>query len=373
MHRIHHIGIALWLLLAQSVQSYHLLADRCGSYRLLSGTGGSGGRDRHNSYVQSITMSQTDFAASVLKAAFSIKPLFKAATFMARKSIKKQGSTIGVDWDVETKKLYSNMNDLVKVFELSQSSSIVYPEYYLKPFHAYDEGNLSWQSAIEVEPAALSVHARVYSTKDMPLDIRGDAMLREKYNYRMVTLLNQMKCRPIKNILDIGCSTGLSTMQLHYTYPLANIIGIDLSPFMIAVAKYTLETDANLKSAKPYIQYMHQQGENTEFSDSSFDLVTLSLVSHELPLSASINVFKEAFRILKSGGAFSLMDMDPSSESFIKLASNPFAFSAFSSTEPWLTEYVSMDLNKMLTEVGFAHISTMSNSPRHRTVVAVKA
>ena len=25
-----------------------------------------------------------------------------------------------------------------------ERKDIVYPDYYLKPFHAYDEGNLSW-------------------------------------------------------------------------------------------------------------------------------------------------------------------------------------------------------------------------------------
>lgn len=35
-------------------------------------------------------------------------------------------------------------------------------QYYLKPFHAYDNGNLSWDAALEVELAAKSVHANVF-------------------------------------------------------------------------------------------------------------------------------------------------------------------------------------------------------------------
>lgn len=37
------------------------------------------------------------------------------------------------------------------------------------------------------------------------------------------------------------------------------------------------------------------------------------------------------------GGAISLMDMNPDSVFFRKFASNPFAFAAFKSTEPWLS------------------------------------
>lgn len=35
-------------------------------------------------------------------------------------------------------------------------------QYYLKPFHAYDTGNLSWDAALELELAAKSLHANVF-------------------------------------------------------------------------------------------------------------------------------------------------------------------------------------------------------------------
>jgi hypothetical protein len=38
-------------------------------------------------------------------------------------------------------------------------------QYYLKPFHAYDNGNLSWDAALEVELAVKSVHANVFDPK----------------------------------------------------------------------------------------------------------------------------------------------------------------------------------------------------------------
>lgn len=83
-------------------------------------------------------------------------------------------------------------------------------------------------------------------------------------------------------------------------------------------------------------------------------------------------IFEEAYRILPSGGALGIMDMDPFSASFLKLASNPFAFTAFKSTEPWLNEYVRMDLYQVLVDCGFSSIQAKPNSPRHRTVVAYK-
>lgn len=83
-------------------------------------------------------------------------------------------------------------------------------------------------------------------------------------------------------------------------------------------------------------------------------------------------MFEEVYRILPNGGVFAFMDMDPLAENFKKFASNPFAFAAFKSTEPWIREYVSMDIMKELRETGFKHIEIKSNSPRHRTIVAFK-
>ena len=39
---------------------------------------------------------------------------------------------------------------------------VTYPEYYLKPFHAYSEGNLNWLAAFEAESATYSMALRVW-------------------------------------------------------------------------------------------------------------------------------------------------------------------------------------------------------------------
>jgi ubiquinone/menaquinone biosynthesis C-methylase UbiE len=138
------------------------------------------------------------------------------------------------------------------------------------------------------------------------------------------------------------------------------------------VAKFNLETRSELVSAKKSIKYIHNMGEDTSFGPNDFDHVSMSLVSHELPAHAAKAIFKEAYRILPSGGVFSFMDIDPESLFFQKFASNPIAFTAFKSTEPWIQEYVSMDLVTTLKDCGYKSIQIRANSPRHRTVVAFK-
>ena len=318
-----------------------------------------------------LAMSQSTLAEKIIEKAFSIRPLFKLAAGVARSSIVKQGAAIGVDWEKETQALYDKMNTLENYFSKFNSPKLEYPSYYLKPFHAYDEGNLSWQAAVEVEAAALSVHAHIYTPSRKILDINGDFMLRDNFHKNMMSILSKSNVRPIRQILDIGCSTGLSTLKLHDTFPDAEIIGCDLSPYMLAVARLRLEDD-NHRSAQGKVEYLHSAGEATPLNDNSVDLVSICLVSHELPQDASRSVFQEAYRVLRPGGVLSFMGMNPRSEAFQRFAANTFAFQAFRSTEPWLLEYISLDLEAMLQDCGFSEVTMIPNSPRHRTVVAMK-
>lgn len=166
---------------------------------------------------------------------------------------------------------------------------IVLPDYYQKPFHAYKHGNLCWESAMEVEAgtyaplttvracvrdsastpcsffgrqaralkvtrrmltrvrthtiariqAAYAVHSNLFTGSTKTLEKEGDSKLRGNFHDRMIDMLREYNFRP-RRILDVGCSTGLSTLKLHATSPDAEIVGVDLSPHMLSVARYNL-------------------------------------------------------------------------------------------------------------------------------------
>lgn len=46
------------------------------------------------------------------------------------------------------------------------------------------------------------------------------------------------------------------------------------------------------------------------------------------------------------------MEMDPNSAAFQRIFSNVFAYTAFKSTEPWLVDYVTLDLHEAMKQVG---------------------
>lgn len=135
------------------------------------------------------------------------------------------------------------------------------------------------------------------------------------------------------------------------------------------MAKYELRQEKH-RSAQSVVSFLHAKGEDTGLPAAAVDLVALSLVAHELPAQATRAVVSEAYRVLSSGGIVSIMDMDPLSEHFKRFASNPFAFAAFKATEPWIQEYVALDLVALLRDCGFTEVTVRSNSPRHRTIIA---
>jgi hypothetical protein len=67
-----------------------------------------------------------------------------------------------------------------------------------------------------------------------------------------------------------------------------------------------------------------------------------------------------------------LMEMDPRLPCWQDKLANPFAFAAFKCTEPWLEEYVQLDVERSLEEAGFSKVLSKSNTPTHTTFVGTK-
>jgi ubiquinone/menaquinone biosynthesis C-methylase UbiE len=293
-----------------------------------------------------------NIASGFVNGLLSIKPLANFAKHQARNMIIKRAEKIGVPWRQRVQELRTHDwdNELAEV----QNSQLSYPEYYLCSFHAYEKGNLSWDAALEVEVASYAVHAGL-----CPEDgTKGDAKLRQSYHDIVKA---QISIQP-QDILDLGCSVGLSTFALQKLYPWANVTGIDLSPFYIAVARY------NSRQRDAKVNWRHAAAESTGLPDASFDLVSACLMFHELPQAASKQIFREARRLLRPGGYLTIMDMNPKSEVYAKMP--PYILTLLKSTEPYLDEYFTLDIEQALVDAGFHPPRITPNSPRHRTIVA---
>jgi ubiquinone/menaquinone biosynthesis C-methylase UbiE len=293
-----------------------------------------------------------ELASRLINGILAIKPLANIAKYQARNMMIKRAEKMGVPWRENARKMRALdwESERAKV----ENSQLSYPEYYLRSFHAYENGNLNWDAALEVESAAYAVHSTIWPGAG----IEGDPKLRQSYHD---ILAAKLSLDP-QNILDMGCGIGMSTLALQNIYPQANTTGLDLSPYFLAVAQYRSQ-ECNAK-----IKWIHAAAESTHLANGTFDLVSAFLMFHELPQKETKEIFDESRRLLRPGGFFAFMDINPQSEIYKKMP--PYILTLLKSTEPYLDQYFAFDVEKALLEAGFQQVSLTPTSPRHRAVIA---
>ncbi|XP_043700764.1 uncharacterized protein LOC122651444 [Telopea speciosissima] len=241
-------------------------------------------------------------------AVISFKPLYSILKLGARQVLIRTAEKSNIPWREMTREIMESQ--VYEEMDRIQDPSIVYPDYYLKPFHAYDEGNFSWLAAAEAEAATMSMVKRAIpyaSSLDEANQILRGNWLQEIEQHHLKYSGGSM----IKDILDIGCSVGVSTRFLADKFPEAKATGLDLSPYFLSVAQYKERERALRKNP---IKWFHANGENTGLPSKSFDLVSLAFVIHECPRRAIIGLVEEAFRLLRPGGIIVLTDNSPKSK-----------------------------------------------------------
>lgn len=304
-----------------------------------------------------------DLLSRLVNRAIQTPALYSLMKRQARQVLIKTAEKNGVPWrqtclDLDTPEMRQRLSEIT-------NPAVVYPDYYRVPFHAYSEGNLCWQAAFEATPATYAMALRVWPQEEISWQ-EAQTRLRQSF----LNVVDQHGPAQVNDVLDIGCSVGISTMAIHRHYAQKNdqtspvrTVGLDLSPYMLAVAQ-SQDTQGEIA------QWVHGAAEATGFPDASFDVVAMQFVTHELPRTATQAIFAEARRVLRPGGAIALVDNNPKSP--VIQALPPVLFTLMKSTEPWSDDYYTFDLEAALVEAGFESPVTVPSDPRHRTLVARK-
>ncbi|KAL7453217.1 hypothetical protein ACHAWC_004888, partial [Mediolabrus comicus] len=267
----------------------------------------------------------------------------------ARASIVKTAESNGIQW-MKAKQW------LNKQITIKDYSDVSYPEYYKQSFHAYSDGNLSYDAAVEQELASRAVGARNFPQ----FGEKGEDVFRGAFDKALselgANICHSNESTSKKVIIDMGCGTGTSTRRLAKQYPeVDRLIGIDLSPYFVDVGNTLLKIAPEAIAEKGGEQggggwitaiqsderIKLQQGDmaNTELPSKFASVVNLSLVIHELPTSVAKQVIQEAFRILQPGGQLWISEMDFESPAYAAQRENALLFSLLRATEPYLDEY----------------------------------
>lgn len=217
--------------------------------------------------------------------------------------------------------------------------TVAYPSYYNQPFHSIEGGYLNIDAAVSYDPITQYV---------LP---PGETLVRQE-------LLDRIRANP-RRILDLGCGTGSTTVMLKQRFPQAEVIGLDLSPYMLVVA------EDKAKKLGLSIQFCHANAEQTGFPDASFDLVTASLLFHETPPEVSQRILQEAFRLLQSGGEVIILDGNQTTLRQVSWLTEIFE-------EPYINAYAANSTNAWMGNAGFADIGTDDLWWIHQVTRAVK-
>ena len=266
----------------------------------------------------------------------------------------KRAEKSGIPW-TDLVKHYENRLDVLESYkEKYENPNMEYPNYYTQSFHGYDKGNLEWKAALEAQAATLSISSQYWS--------KTDPIMAEQYMRNNATESIQKYWKhhnpdiPVQTIMDMGSSTGISTKFIQRGFPEASILGVELSPYFLAVALYDSDmTDDSL-------HFLHANVENVPLDDESFDVITCQFLFHEVPYWNQLEIMKEAHRLLKTDGILVILDLNPY-DLRSRLQNNPFRKWAFESTEPHIFDYYRHNMKRTVQECGFDSVVQVKNDP----------
>lgn len=140
-----------------------------------------------------------------------------------------------------------------------------------------------WRQAIQKE------YARLAGEYDSRWSFYVEAGVRET--------LQRLRAKPSDRVLDVGCGTGALLHALSTSCPGMQLVGVDASPAMLAIARRRLG---------PSLELQVGWAESLPYPSESFDIVVSSSVFHYLREPAL--ALQEWARVLRPGGRIVITD-----------------------------------------------------------------
>jgi ubiquinone/menaquinone biosynthesis C-methylase UbiE len=207
-----------------------------------------------------------------------------------------------------------------------RNPTVTYPHYYSSQnFHGIEGGYLNPGASVSYDPITQYV---------LP---PNETWVRQ-------SVIERIKGKP-RRILDLGCGTGSTTLLLKKAFPQAQVLGFDLSPYMLVMAEH------KAREAGLDIQWRHGNAEATDLPDTSFDVVTASLLFHETPPAVAKSILRECFRLLVPGGEVIILDGNQKT-----LCQTDWLTQVFE--EPYIKDYAGGSVDAWMGATGFEAVQT---------------
>lgn len=163
------------------------------------------------------------------------------------------------------------------------------------------------------------------------ISVGGEARFRQ-------LALQELTIHSDTQVLDLCCGSGQSTQFLvKYSQ---NVTGLDASPRSLQRARQNV----------PEAAYVEAFAEKMPFADNSFDVVHTSAALHEMQPEQLQQIIQEVYRVLKSGGVFTLVDFHAPTNPVFWPGVSLFLL-LFETETAW--QLIKSDLPGLLSEIGF--------------------
>lgn len=146
--------------------------------------------------------------------------------------------------------------------------------------------------------------------------------------------------KPPQKILDVATGTGAQAYELAMLGH--NVVGIDLSPEMLAQAKRKC-------SKKLRLNFRQADATDLPFKTGEFDVTSISLGLHDMPYEVGIKALEEMKRVTKSQGMILIVDYNEPKKHWVAKITFP-VINAYE-TKNW-RPFIEKGLGSILYDVG---------------------
>jgi ubiquinone/menaquinone biosynthesis C-methylase UbiE len=161
-------------------------------------------------------------------------------------------------------------------------------------------------------------------------------------------------------ILDLGCGFGKSTRPFVDAFPPADVVGIDLSAANLKLAHQQAERLGKR------IKFSQRNAEATGYPEQSFDLVTATMLIHELPMPVLRRVIRETYRLLRPTGRVVFLDFHRTGDPFRDFA---MIEHGARNNEPFMPHLFRTDVLALLRDEGFVDPEMLPFDERGRGLI----
>jgi len=154
-----------------------------------------------------------------------------------------------------------------------------------------------------------------------------------------------------KRLVDLGCGFGKSSRPFYRQHPELDVTGVELSAPCLKLAARTAEGDQARN-----VRFRQADAARTGLDAASYDVVTSTMMLHEMPPTHIENVLSEAHRLLAPGGISIHLDFLTDEDPFRRYIHYGHSRR---NNEPFMPPLNEMDLAGAHRRAGFASMEVV--------------